>query len=447
MVAVCGDHVVIIPHGGHGAGGYGFLSYIQVAEAAYFLHAIQLTGFFFKFAKKKHDLIPIQICFFAKRSLHYYVNLCEFIKTFVYIAALIRINKISLLQYRNYTSSVFALGAPVTCITGPNGSGKTNLLDAVYYLCYTKSYFSAYQQHSAQGGTDGFRITGQFLRQGREEAISAKWKAGKKEIFKNEVEYDKITDHIGIYSAVMIAPDDTELINGGSELRRKWVDSILGQVDKVYLEQLIRYQRVLLQRNAWLKIQGYKPAANNTELEYYDAQLAADGTYIYEQRTRFITDLLPLLNDFYHRLSGGHEPVQVTYTSDLAQKPLADWLAQNLQHDLRYQRTLRGIHKDDWDFRLNDMGLKQFGSQGQKKSFLFALKLAQYAYLSKVLGHLPILLLDDIFEKLDQNRMEALLRIIQGPDFGQVILTDTHPERIAQAFGAGAEVGFIHLGT
>jgi DNA replication and repair protein RecF len=348
-------------------------------------------------------------------------------------------------QYRNYSTASFEFVSPVTCITGANGSGKTNLLDAVYYLCYTKSYFSSYQQNSVQNGLDGFRVTGSFQKPGKPEIISCKWKAGKKEIYKNDVEYEKITDHIGAYSAVMIAPDDTELINEHSELRRKWIDGILSQVNRDYLEKLMHYQRILLQRNAWLKMQAFKPSDNYTELEYYNACLAADGTYIYDCRKAFLLEFLPLLNDFYHRLSNGNEAIIVTYTSDLEQKPLINWLDQNIQHDLRYQRTLRGIHKDDWDFRLNGMALKQFGSQGQKKSFLFALKLAQYAYLSKVLGHLPILLLDDIFEKLDQSRMESLLRIIRGDGFGQVILTDTHPDRIRQAFGAEAEVGFIYL--
>lgn len=355
------------------------------------------------------------------------------------------INKISLLQFRNYTSASFEFLSPVTCITGPNGSGKTNLLDAVYYLCYTKSYFSAYQQNSVQNGLDGFRVTGYFNKNEKQEVISCKWKAGKKEVFKNDVEYEKVTDHIGAYSAVMIAPDDTELINEHSELRRKWIDGILCQVNRDYFEKLLRYQRILLQRNAWLKAQALKPSENYTELEYYNAGLATDGMYIYEQRRDFLRSFLPLLNDFYHRLSNGNEAIQVTYTSDLARQSLLSWLEQGLQHDLRYQRTLRGIHKDDWDFALNGMALKQFGSQGQKKSFLFALKLAQYAFLSKALGHLPILLLDDIFEKLDQSRMESLLRIIRGSDFGQVILTDTHAERIRQAFGAEAEVGFIYL--
>ena len=357
----------------------------------------------------------------------------------------LRLKKIALIQFRNYPASVFEFHHPVTCITGPNGSGKTNLLDAVYYLCYTKSYFSALQQNSVQMGTDGFRITGSFHIKDTDETISCKWKAAKKEVFKNDVAYEKFTDHIGRYSAVMIAPDDTELINAGSEPRRRWVDSILGQVDKAYLEKLMHYQRILLQRNAWLKMQAIKPANDYTELEYYDAQLADDGTYIYQQRVIFLQSFLPLLNEFYHRLSGGKEAIQVHYCSDVANRPMTDLLQQGLENDLRLQRTLKGIHKDDWEFSLNGMALKQFGSQGQKKSFLFALKLGQYAYLSKALGHLPILLLDDIFEKLDQSRMEALLRIICHKNFGQVILTDTHPERIKQAFSGGKEAGFIFL--
>lgn len=355
--------------------------------------------------------------------------------------------KISLLQYRNYTSATYQFDAPVTCITGPNGSGKTNLLDAIYYLCYTKSYFSSYQQNSAQNGTDGFRVTGMFIKTGEQETISCKWKAGKKEVFRNNVEYERITDHIGSYSAVMIAPDDTELINDHSELRRKWVDGILSQVDHDYLEKLIIYQKVLAQRNAWLKLQAFKPSADSHEVDYYNSQLSVCGGYIYERRAAFLKEFIPLLEDFYHRLSGGNEPIEVSYISDLLQKSTMEWLEQGLQYDMRYQRTLRGIHKDDWEFKVNGMLLKQFGSQGQKKSFLFALKLGQYAYLSKVMGRLPILLLDDIFEKLDQGRMESLLRIIRGADFGQVILTDTHQERIVKAFGESADVHYIPLSS
>ncbi|MBC7552729.1 MAG: DNA replication and repair protein RecF [Taibaiella sp.] len=355
------------------------------------------------------------------------------------------IKKISLIQFRNYSSSVFDFTKSVTCITGANGSGKTNLLDAIYYLCYTKSYFSANQQNSAQMGTDGFRVTGIFNNGNDDDVISCKWKASKKEVFRNSVLYDKIADHIGRYSAVMIAPDDTELINGGSELRRKWVDSILGQVDRAYLEQQMHYQRILLQRNAWLKLQAVRPTNDFTELEYYNAQLAGDAAYIHAERIAFIENFLPKLNEYYHRISGGAEVIELAYTSDVTGKNMLQLLQHGLEQDLRLQRTLRGVHRDDLEFSINTMLLKQFGSQGQKKSFLFALKLAQFAYLTERSGRQPVLLLDDVFEKLDQARMEALLLIIRQKDFGQVILTDTHPDRIDIAFGGSADVGYIYL--
>jgi DNA replication and repair protein RecF len=243
----------------------------------------------------------------------------------------------------------------------------------------------------------------------------------------------------------MIAPDDMALINEGSEGRRRWLDSILGQTDRQYLEKLLLYQRVLLQRNAWLKLQATIPSPTRVELEYYDAQLAEAGSYLYQQRVNFFKAFIPLLNDFYHRLSSGSEPVTIGYDSDLNRTTLGTLLLQSFEQDLRMQRTLKGIHKDELQFGISGMPLKQYGSQGQKKSFLFALKLAQYAYISMQMGRQPILLLDDIFEKLDQQRMEALLTIIQGPAFGQVLLTDTHAERVMKAFGPLAKLGAIHL--
>lgn len=366
-------------------------------------------------------------------------------KNFCFNFPLSRLNKIILVQFRNYFSASYQFKAGVTCITGANGSGKTNLLDAIYYLCYTKSYFNASQQNNVQSGTDGFRLEGIFEKGERNETIVCKWKQGKKEVVANGAEYERVTDHIGKYSSVMIAPDDIALINDGSELRRKWVDSILGQVNSAYLEKLLRYQRILLQRNAWLKMQATVTTSDAAELEYYNNCMAEDGQYIYECRTQFLKGFLPMLNDFYHRLSGGKEVLQVTYETDLSERSLANWLQYNLQYDMRYQRTLRGIHKDDWAFSLSGMPVKQYASQGQKKSFLFALKLAQYAFLSKEMGHLPILLLDDVFEKLDQQRIEALLAIIRTPEFGQVLLTDTHEERIRIAFGEGADIEFVRL--
>lgn len=367
-------------------------------------------------------------------------------KSAVLCTALNTLSQITLTQFRNYSHRSFQFPEAITCITGPNGSGKTALLDAVYYLCYTKSYFSAQQQHTVQTGTDGFRVEGLFAGTGGDaEIITCIWRGAKKEVLANGVPYEKVADHIGRYAAVMIAPDDMALINEGSEIRRRWIDSILGQTDREYLERLLIYQRVLLQRNAWLKMQAVSPSATRTELEYYDAQLADTGAYIWSQRAAFFKQFVPLLEDFYHRLSGGNETVAIAYESELNRTTLGTLLIHSFEQDLRLQRTTKGIHRDELIFTIGDMPLRQYGSQGQKKSFLFALKLAQYAYISMQLGKLPILLLDDVFEKLDQNRMEALLSIIRGPAFGQVLLTDTHAERVRSAFGPEVRIGEIHL--
>lgn len=333
----------------------------------------------------------------------------------------------------------------ITGICGNNGSGKTNLLDAVYYLCYTKSYFSTQQQGSAQAGTDGFRVTGEFDKANGKEVISCRWQQGKKEVFANQVLYDKPTDHIGKYAAVMIAPDDTELINGGSELRRKWLDGILSQADSTYFDRLLLYQRVLLQRNAWLKQEAHKPTGIFTDIEYYDQLLVECATHIHQKRTIFINDFIPILIRLYCEITDDSEAVGMVYNSSLNNLPMNLLLKQSLENDLRLQRTTKGIHRDDLEFTIKGMPAKQFASQGQRKSLLFSLKLAQFHYLANMLGYKPILLLDDIFEKLDQNRMEALMQMLRSDTFGQVLLTDTHLERVKSAFGDSSSLGFITL--
>jgi DNA replication and repair protein RecF len=358
---------------------------------------------------------------------------------------LTRLLDIRLTQFRSYGSAAFAFPERISCITGPNGSGKTALLDAVYYLCYTKSYFSAQQLQTVQFGTDGFRVEGRFERRDDTELITCIWRGGKKELSADGASYDKVSDHIGRYTAVMIAPDDMVLINGGSEGRRRWLDSILGQTDREYLERLLIYQRVLQQRNAWLKLQASRPSPDRTELEFYNAQLSETGTYIHARRRAFVNDFVPRLQALYEQLSGARELVSLGYETALDDAHLAALLEQSFVQDLRLQRTNRGIHRDELSFGIRDLNLRLYGSQGQKKSFLFAMKLAQYQYITRELGHTPMLLLDDIFEKLDQRRMEALLSIIQAPDFGQVLLTDTHAERVREAFGTEASINEIRL--
>lgn len=356
-----------------------------------------------------------------------------------------RLLDIRLTQFRCYAQAAFAFPERISCITGPNGSGKTALLDAVYYLCYTKSYFSTQQQQSVQHGMEGFRVDGRFEKRDDTELITCIWRGGKKELSADGAAYDRVSDHIGRYTAVMIAPDDMALINGGSEGRRRWLDSILGQTDRDYLERLLVYQRVLQQRNAWLKLQSVRPASSRAELEFYDAQLSDTGNYIYARRRSFVHEFVPRLQALYEQLSGAAETVTLDYETTLDTAPMHALLEQSFEQDLRLQRTNRGIHRDDLIFGIRQLPLRQYGSQGQKKSFLFAMKLAQYQYITTALGQTPMLLLDDIFEKLDQRRMEALLSIIQAPGFGQVLLTDTHAERVRAAFGAGTVLGEIGL--
>lgn len=296
-------------------------------------------------------------------------------------------------------------------------------------------------------GFDSFRIAGQFSgSHSRFTPVVCKYQNGKKEFSCGGSVYETLSAHIGKFAAVMIAPDDIELINDGSELRRKFMDGILSQCYPEYLQALIRYQKVLQQRNAWLKQYGKSSEPPTGLLSYYDDILDLCATRLFEDRRHWVTHFTPLLQEFYERLSGGSEPVSLQYETSLGKEPLRITLERYLDEDMRYQRTMRGAHRDDLGFRINDLSLRNFGSQGQKKSFLFALKLAQYAFLKDKMQQNPLLLLDDVFEKLDQSRMDALLSIIREPQFGQVILTDTHEDRIRKAFEKHEEqLSIIHL--
>lgn len=341
------------------------------------------------------------------------------------------IKKISLTQFRNYQQASFEFSAPIVSITGLNGVGKTNLLDAIYYLCYTKSYFTGYQHQLVKHGCDGFRIEGFFEEEDITQKVTCKWKTGKKELFENDVLTEKITDYVGKHTAVMIAPDDIALINEGSEIRRKWLDGILSQVDKQYFESLLQYQQALTQRNAWLKMNAVKAQHDFTILEFYDQQLSQYGTYLFAKRNQFLQEFVDVLKEYYMLLSDGREDIAFTYKSDLHAATLPQLLKKSLHNDLQLQRTLKGVHKDEIDFLLNGRLIKLFGSQGQKKSYLFALKLAQFNYLQNQLKSTPVLLLDDIFDKLDKGRLRALQQIISSENYKQVIMTDTENRKFS----------------
>lgn len=442
MITIGCHHVVIITDGRHHAGRYGFLTNIKMAESSDFLHTIQLTGFFLEAAKQLHQFKPIEIGFFTKGSLHSLSKFVRKYKNFRCFPPLMRIKHIRLIQFRNYGDQSFSFPHTITGICGPNGTGKTNLIDALYMLCYTKSYFATQTQHCAQWGTEGFRIDGEFQRGDSEETITLRWQDNKKELFRSGNPYPRLRDHIGRYASVMVAPDDLMLINGGSEERRKWVDGILSQTDPQYLDALMAYQKALQARNAWWT-ENQKQSRPVAEREYYEQIMAGKAPYLFEQRKAFLEALLPSLTEIILRLSGSRDRPSVRSISDLNSGTMAEILKEYRIADQNALRTTRGLHRDDWEFRLDEMPIRRFASQGQKKTYLFALKLAQFHYLCEKGQARPFLLLDDLFEKLDGNRLAALLDIIQSPPFGQVFVTDTDSARLKAHFGAHADLGII----
>jgi len=340
------------------------------------------------------------------------------------------LNKIAITQFKNYHFSSFDFSERVIGICGLNGMGKTNLLDAIYYLCFTKSYFSKSDSMNASFGTDGYRIEGNV----NENKIICIFKGiGKKEFSLNGVPYSKYSEHIGKFPAVMIAPDDVELITGGSEERRRYIDTILSQIDADYLQQLIIYNKVLQQRNSLLKRFAEQGKTDWHLMEVLDEQLLKPGNYIFLKRNEFTEQLLPLVQQFYKQISDNDESVKLVYESQLKNNSFEALLNQYRQKDFLLQRSNGGTHKDDISILLNQQVFKTFASQGQRKSLLFALKLAEFEILKKNKGFAPLLLLDDVFEKLDDLRMQNLLHWVCNENAGQVFITDTHRQRLEDA--------------
>lgn len=311
--------------------------------------------------------------------------------------------------------------------------GKTNLLDAIYYICMSKSNFSGNDRNVVQKASDFFRIEAQFSRKNKTEKIVAKVIPGKqKTMERNGVAHSKLADHIGLFPVVIIAPDDTSLVVEGSEERRRFLDNTLSQSDPIYLTQLMIYNKVLRQRNAALKNMAANHRFNPTLIKTYDNQLLEPAALIFEKRQQFLTQIAPIFNEFYQKISNRQETVQFEYKSKLIGNSLADLLNENQEKDRILQRTTQGIHKDDLAFRMNDFPVKQFASQGQIKSFVLALKLAQFHFLKNLKKIPPILLLDDIFDKLDSHRVRHLLDLLLKNQFGQIFITDTHETRIEE---------------
>jgi DNA replication and repair protein RecF len=338
-------------------------------------------------------------------------------------------------QFKNYKRGNISLCPQVNCFVGKNGAGKTNLLDAVYYLSFTKSFFNSNDQQHIQHETNYFFIEAEVERNNLTENVRIAVQKGAKKIVKvNNNEHKKLSDHIGLYPLVMIAPNDILLILEGSEERRKFIDGFISQCDKEYLNSLLAYNRILEQRNKQLKIFAEQRYMDATLLQAYNEQLINYGTLIYLKRKEFMEQFIPVFQSFYKIISGNNELVNIVYQSDLHEKMFADLLQQQQHNDLAAQRTTKGIHKDELAFLIDDQFLKRFGSQGQQKSFIIALKLAQYDYLKQKTLTKPVLLLDDIFEKLDEQRLSTLLNMIAQGDFGQLFITDTHLQRLQDVF-------------
>lgn len=363
---------------------------------------------------------------------------------------MLHLNKIILTQFKNYSSKTFEFTERVTGICGLNGKGKTNLLDAIYYLCFTKSYFSKSDAFTVQFNTDGFRLEGDFIKiikksDAKEDYnIASIYRGlGKKEVLVNDVAYEKFSSHIGKFPCVMIAPDDIEMITGSSEQRRRFIDTVLSQMDANYLQQLIIYNKILLQRNSLLKNFAEQKNRDMQLLQVLDEQLINPGNDIYKKRKLFLEKLIPLAKDFYLQIANNNEMIDLQYESQLKQYNFEELLIKGRERDMASQRSNTGVHKDDIELQLNGKQFKAVASQGQKKSMLFAFKLAEFEMLKANKGFAPLLLLDDVFEKLDDLRMQNLLQWVCINNESQVFITDTHLERLTTSlhnFGFSAQI-------
>lgn len=345
------------------------------------------------------------------------------------------LRKLSLVNFRNYEQLEVECSERINCFTGLNGSGKTNLLEAIHYLALCKSFLNPSDTLNIRFEAPFFVIQGVFGKEDNsEETIYCGVKKGQKKVFrKNGKDYDRLSDHIGLIPLVVVNPSDGVLITGSSEERRRFMDSVISQYDRHYLDQLIAYNRVLSQRNALLKQIG-KGNTDTATLEILDMQLAQHGVVLFEKRRSFISLIQPIFHSFYSLLSGDNEEVEIEYNSVLHSKSFEQALIDAHQRDLVMEYTTVGIHRDDLDLKINGHSLKKSGSQGQQKTFLISLKLAEYRLLDQSTGRKPLLLLDDIHDKLDADRVYRLMELVCGPDFGQLFITDTGAGRMHVLF-------------
>lgn len=340
------------------------------------------------------------------------------------------LSRISILNYKNIKDAGLGLSPKMNCFIGSNGEGKTNFLDAVYYLSFCRSAFTVADSHVIRHGEEFFMLDGLYLdEEGVEENVFCGMKRGTKKHFKrNKKEYKKLSSHIGLIPLIFVSPADTIFIEGGSDERRRLMDVVISQYDVTYIDALNRYNKALQQRNSLLKSE---EEPDEDLMALWEEQMACYGEVLYEKRNAFIDELIPLFQDFYGRISGEKEKVSLRYVSHCQRGPLLDVIRRDRFKDRAVGYSLHGAHRDDLEMLIGDYPIKREGSQGQNKTFVIALKLAQFDFLKRTCSKTtPILLLDDIFDKLDAGRVEQIVRIVSGDDFGQILLTDTNREHL-----------------
>ncbi len=378
------------------------------------------------------------------------------------------LQKISLAHFKSYEYENFEFSERVNCVVGENGIGKTNLLDAIYFLALTKSSISNQDALSINHEAEYMMIEGEFrsvecgvssaelsdensLRTPHSKLytlITISLQRGqKKAVLRDKKAYERISEHIGRFPVVMLSPNDTDIIRDGSEERRKFFDGVMAQLNSEYLENLLQYNRLLLQRNSLLKQFSERNYTDDLLLDIYSDPLVEVSLKLYQARNQFVTEFLPIFKKHYNTLSDARENVEMIYESEVGAENFTQIFRKNRQRDLAAQRTTMGSHKDDFIFEINGFTLRKFGSQGQQKSFVIALKLAQFEMLTKVKGFPPILLLDDIFDKLDDRRIQQLITMMVNGTFSQVFITDARPERTRQLLGdLGVEIKYFEIG-
>lgn len=345
---------------------------------------------------------------------------------------------LQLVHFKNYTQHRVELSPRLNGFAGPNGTGKTNLLEAVHVLCLTRSHRGLSDRHLVQHGADFYRLEGLFLRQGEPECVVVRYDGQRKEVSRNDAPFSRLTDYVGLFPVVMVSPDDIALIQEGSEERRRFLDATLSQLSAPYLQHLTVYSSLLKQRNALLKAFAEQRRFDPLLLETFDLQMAGPATALWKMRRDFIAELEPIFQDIYTEIAGNNEPVGLRWEPGSASNNLAAELIACRERDRALERTTTGPHRDDLELTLHSYPVKKYASQGQLKSFLLALRLAQYEVLRQAKGVAPILLLDDLFDKLDEQRVQRLVDLLWKRNFGQIFLTDTHRQRleaVVQTFG------------